>query len=364
MATPTIRQADNGYWYIHWTDGRRSRRQSTGTKDVAKAKAALGHFLLIEQRSPTAPEQVFTAADLWKVYRKKHGVKVASPSSLDSSWKNLSIHFGEMTLAQIDQDAVEEYERKRAAGLIGRKAQASSVGLELRHLRACFGWCADKRQKIITKAQIPDFDIPAGNEPRDRWLREEEIKRLMQAAAEQRGRQNRLTRVERFLWLALETAGRKTALYELTWDRVDFETGVIHLNVPGRKQTKKRRADVPISKNLRPILVRAHDERINDYVLDHPGDLYTSVQSLVVKAGLAKQDLRSGKKQRKTGVSPHTLRHTAATHMARRGVPLWIIAKILGNSLQMTEKVYAKHCPDDLRKAVDMISGGVLETAE
>jgi integrase len=65
-----------------------------------------------------------------------------------------------------------------------------------------------------------------------------------------------------------------------------------------------------------------------------------------------------------SGVSPHVLRHTAATHMARRGVPLWTIAKVLANTLAMVERVYAKHSPDDLRVAVGMISGGALVAAE
>lgn len=365
MSIPDLRQADNGYWYIHWTEGRRSRRESTRTKELSKAKAYLAQFLLIEQQAPTAADQVFTASDLWRIYREKHGPKVANPAALDYSWKNLSVHFGDLALAEINQDVVDAYERKRTAGKIGRRAQASSVGLELRHLKACFGWCADPSRKIITKAEIPHFHTPAGNAPKDRWLKTEEIQRLIAAAAEMRKDKSRLSRAERFLWLALETAGRKTALYELTWDRVDFETGVIHLNVPGRQQTKKKRADVPISKALRPVLERAYQERTGNYVLDHKADLWRSIQRISVRAGLAPANYvnRAGAALR-TGISPHTLRHTAATHMARRGVPLWKIAKILGNSLHMVEKVYAKHCPDDLREAVDMISGGVLEVAE
>jgi hypothetical protein len=50
--------------------------------------------------------------------------------------------------------------------------------------------------------------------------------------------------------------------------------------------------------------------------------------------------------------------------MARRGVPLWTIAKVLANTLAMVERVYAKHAPDDLRDAVGMISGGALVAAE
>ena len=154
--------------------------------------------------------------------------------------------------------------------------------------------------------------------------------------------------------MALETAGRKQALLDLTWDRVDFETGVIHLALPGLKQTKKRRASVPISAALRPVLERAYAEREGDLVLDHGGDVWAAVQSVVRRAGLAPAAARAAKA---TGISPHVFRHTAATHMARRGVPLWLIAKVLGNSLAVVERSYAKHAPDDLRGAVDVISG-------
>ncbi len=49
--------------------------------------------------------------------------------------------------------------------------------------------------------------------------------------------------------------------------------------------------------------------------------------------------------------------------MARRGVPLWIIAKVLGNTVATVEKTYAKHAPEDLRAAVN-IASAELEPAE
>ncbi|MCP8894348.1 tyrosine-type recombinase/integrase [Shinella daejeonensis] len=193
---------------------------------------------------------------------------------------------------------------------------------------------------------------------------------MLNAAGECR-RGPRLSRVKRFLWLALETAGHKSAILELSWDRVDFETNVIELNVPGRKLTKKRRAVVPISKSLRPILLRAYEERLNKkshdgLVCSNLGAIWAPIQHVVIRSGLPgkRAKVPAGTKPKSTGISPHVLRHTAATHMARRGVPLWIIAKVLGNTLAMVEKVYAKHCPDDLRQAVDQISAGALEAAE
>jgi len=203
----------------------------------------------------------------------------------------------------------------------------------------------------LTKADVPAFDLPEPSEPRDRWLREDELTVLLEAAAAySRERGSRMSRVERFLWLALTTAARVEAICQLTWDRVDFETGVIDFNVPGRKKTKKRRAVVPISTALRPVLERMYKERAGEFVMDHDGGgVGDRVRRIAEAAGIK-------------GVTPHVLRHTAATHMARRGVYLWLIAKVLGNSLAMVEKVYAKHCPEDLRPAVDVIYAPTLPT--
>ncbi len=163
----------------------------------------------------------------------------------------------------------------------------------------------------------------------------------------------------------METAARKRAILDLTWDRVDFEIGVIHLAVPGRRLTKKKRPSVPISDTLRPVLKRMHEERINDYVMDSGAEVWITIQLIVERSGVvpAPPKRKPNEKPKSTGISPHTFRHTAATQMARRGVPLYDIAGVLGNSLAMVEKVYAKHCPGRLRAAVNSISP-VLEPAE
>ena len=74
-----------------------------------------------------------------------------------------------------------------------------------------------------------------------------------------------------------------------------------------------------------------------------------------IKTGFAAAATRAGL----SAVTPHVLRHTAATWMAIAGVPLQEIARFLGNSLAMVEKVYAKHSPDYLRRAADALSGPV-----
>ncbi|HEX4123600.1 MAG TPA: tyrosine-type recombinase/integrase, partial [Tepidisphaeraceae bacterium] len=57
--------------------------------------------------------------------------------------------------------------------------------------------------------------------------------------------------------------------------------------------------------------------------------------------------------------SPHVLRHTAATHMVMARVPLAEIARMLGDSEEVVERVYGKHSPDYLRRAADALADEV-----
>jgi integrase len=55
-------------------------------------------------------------------------------------------------------------------------------------------------------------------------------------------------------------------------------------------------------------------------------------------------------------VTPHTLRHTAATWLMQRGVPIWQAAGYLGMSAEMIERTYGHHHPDYMRGAAQAIT--------
>jgi integrase len=57
-------------------------------------------------------------------------------------------------------------------------------------------------------------------------------------------------------------------------------------------------------------------------------------------------------------VTPHTLRHTAATWLMQSGTDRWQAAGYLGMSVEMLEKVYGHHHPDHLQDAVAGIGNG------
>jgi len=90
-------------------------------------------------------------------------------------------------------------------------------------------------------------------------------------------------------------------------------------------------------------LIRRHFVEFNGEAV---GSVKTGFRRAASLAGL------SGK------VTPHTLRHTAATWLMQSGTDRWQAAGYLGMSVEMLEKVYGHHHPDYLQAAVAGIGNG------
>src|SRR5215831_17693291 len=54
-------------------------------------------------------------------------------------------------------------------------------------------------------------------------------------------------------------------------------------------------------------------------------------------------------------LTPHTLRHTAATWLMQAGVDKWEAAGFLGMSVEMLDRVYGHHHPAHLRGAANAL---------
>ena len=137
-------------------------------------------------------------------------------------------------------------------------------------------------------------------------------------------------------------------MLELTWNNVDLYAGRIDL---GAAPGGKGRAIVPIGQKLLPLLEEARKIATCPYVIEHGSKPVASI-----KTGFRAAVRRSGL----LGVSPHILRHSAATWLAMGGIPLEQIARLLGHTdPRITARTYAKFSPDYLKSAVDALSGPV-----
>jgi integrase len=267
--------------------------------------------------------------EIWQFYladREAAG-KVGLPRMRDV-WKAMEPVFGQVTpLDLMDGSRVRAYiEARRRAGV-----GDGTIHTELGYLRAALHLA--KRRGVITA--LPDISLPPKPRPRTRHLTAEQANALLAGAI--------MPHVRLFIQLALYTAGRPSAILDLTWDRVDFDRRVIHLDNPSRDKTSKGRATVPMAEALVGPLMEAKRGALSQWA---------GGRVLSVKKGFALAAKRAGL----VGVSPYVLRHTAAVLLAQAGVPISEISQYLGHtSSSVTERVYARYSPDYLRRASDAL---------
>jgi integrase len=322
-----IGRLDGGFCVTWWVDGKRRRyRLDALTRAAAEGEAA---NKVREERAKSAGS---TIAELWELYRKeKQGKRVAEAMKFE--WRIMQPFFGNLRPDQVTVELCRAYAEARRAMISRHKrhVQDGTIWTELGHLRTVFIWAAER--KLI--AYAPPVERPSKPAPKGRWLTLAEIERLQAVKT--------APHIALAIRLMLETAGRVTAILELTWDRVDFEAKTINLRTT-ETGLRKGRAAVPMNDGLRAMLQTARSVALTDYVVEYAGNekplksIKTGFNKAVADAGL-------------DDVSPHTLRHTAAVHLAAAGRPMARISQYLGHSsVHVTEKVYARFAPDHLRE--------------
>ena len=141
--------------------------------------------------------------------------------------------------------------------------------------------------------------------------------------------------------LLIGTGCRIGAALDLTWDRVDFNRGVINLRNPFDRSKRKGRAIVPMNDRLKSVLIQAHASALSPFVIEYAGRKVLSMKRTFKTAGKA-----IGRED----VSPHMFRHSAAVWLAEAGHDMNEIAQFLGHTNPtITAKVYARYSPNHLR---------------
>jgi integrase len=147
--------------------------------------------------------------------------------------------------------------------------------------------------------------------------------------------------------IGLYTGRRSEAILSLRWPQVDLEREIINFDQRDREQTDKKRGMVRISPKLLPHLKRARQRGTDmGYVIHDGGKRIKNIKK-GFEAACRRAEL--------DGVTPHTLRHTAATWLVQRGVSVWDASQFLSMSTKTLERVYAHHDPEFMRKAAEAI---------
>jgi integrase len=253
--------------------------------------------------------------------------------------------FGSKRLSEVNGALCRQYANWRGEGT-GRRR-------ELEDLRAAINY---HNREGLSTGKPPPIVLPEKPAGRVRWLRRAEAAKLIHHAWRHREKQlgnltERHTRrhIARFVLVALYTGSRAGAICAAAlqpeegtgW--VDLHGGVFYRRAEGARVTKKRQPAIPLPRRLLAHL-RRWKRRGQRYVVEWNGEpiarMAKGFRSAARSAGLR-------------GVTPHVLRHTAATWLMQAGVPLWAAAGYLGMSVETLSRVYGHHHPDYLREARD-----------
>lgn len=305
---------------VTWDEGTVRRRYKLGTADPkeARIRAASRYAELTRPRGTSV-------ADLWAAYcLDKEGRSVAT--TMKYTWKALEPRFG-----RIEGEAVSVADcRAYTADRRKQGRMDGSIHTELGHLRSVLVWA----QKHGLIARAPHVERPRKPDPKEGYLTREEVARLIEASSAQH--------IKNAIHLMIGTGARNEAALQLTWDRVNFDTGMIQLRNPFDTARRKGRAIVPMNGTLIAVLQTAKEYALTPYVIEWAGGPVKSIKKGMKTAGAAIG---------RPDASPHMLRHSAAVWLAEDGHSMEEIAQFLGHgNTRITASVYARYSPTYLRR--------------
>lgn len=258
---PWLQKLDSGIWRIcHSPGDGTTTRLSTKTKDESEAKEALERYRLSLKGETT--KALLTVGAVFDYYSEQHVSAKANDverRDLALGWLRASLGDTSISTLQRSPSILQQYMQARRSATAPtpaervstnpvRKAGEGTLRYEMNALVTAFNYAA-KHQRVPANV-LPHFDMPDAPEPNDVWLTETEHDWLLEFVRWE-DEAGRMSRIWRFIALALGTAARKSAIVRLEWDDVDLTTGRIYYPKAAQKKgaqtTSKKVVAVPIS---------------------------------------------------------------------------------------------------------------------
>lgn len=373
-ATGKRRQHSKG-GFLHKEPARRSGGQMPkGRMEGDSAREYLNSIIGKVQAGDYKPDQKMTVAQLLTEYfipaRASKGLRPATVSLYRNAAQAWVIpHLGSVDVRKLSPAAVEEMVTKlRTAGSrLGRGGLSPrSVQLAVTVLKAATSWAL--KTGLLNRDPLAGYDRPrATSRSMTSWTVPEA--RAFLAAT----RQDRLG----FAWALLLTRGlRRGELCGLKWEDVDLQAGVARINrtrvlvdgqpVESTPKTAAGRRALPLDSMLVDLL-KAHRARQATEKLA-AGSAYEDGGWLVADE-LGRPlypdtvSERFAQLVRSTGARPirtHDTRHTAASLMLASGVPVKVVADLLGHDPKVTLATYAHVIPGMGEQAGAALSAALL----
>lgn len=136
------------------------------------------------------------------------------------------------------------------------------------------------------------------------------------------------------------TGMRASEIVNLKWKDIDFKRNIIHIKLSKGKKDRIVMLSPKIKKNLKK-LTEIKKEHV--FITTRKSKYTTRTIEKIVSNAAKKAGI-------KNKITPHTLRHSFATHLLERGTDIRYIKELLGHSNISTTLIYTKVSNKDISK--------------
>lgn len=271
--------------------------------------------------------------------------KNASPHTV----KNYRIDLREFSIFLKEKDAREVTYldiRSFLAFLKGRSYSRSSISRKLACLRSFFKYLA--RENLLEINPAAGIQTPKREKRLPQFLNPEEMVRLLEAPAKNTWEEKR----DKAILETLYSSGlRVSELVGLNQEDVDVFGGLVRVKGKGKKERI-----VPLGQMaLKALQTYVEHKPSRDHRNALKAPLYLNrsggrLSDRSIRRMILKYTRRIALNKE---VSPHTLRHSFATHMLDRGADLRSVQELLGHENLSTTQIYTHVTTKRLKEAYD-----------
>jgi len=247
--------------------------------------------------------------------------------------------FGKIPLAGITTHHVEQFKARTLKGGVSRKTINNRLAVLGKCMRTAYEWYG-------LPGTPPKIKLLKCPPPSTDHLSPDECELLLSNASDVIGE---------IILMALRTGMRQGEIRGLQWSSIDWENRSITVRHSLNDRAKKlespksnRERVIPLDIDVYEMLFRRR-KQTGFVFLSEDGTPFDSQRALrLLKKAREKAGLRH--------FTLHTLRHTFATHLATKGVPLNIVKDLLGHSTITMTMRYAHTDASAMRSAIDMMN--------
>jgi len=253
------------------------------------------------------------------------GTAYANAERVGASTESLDAKF-----ARVETITIREF----LAYLTGQNYTKSTTARKLATLRSFYKFLI--RRGIVSLNPLSTIRTPKQERRLPKCLDIEQVQKLLDAP----GEADILAMRDKAMLEVLYSSGiRVSELVDLQTQDVDLTEGVLRIRGKGRKERLTPIGSQAIAALKRYFSIRQSDPKMNTSHA-HRVFLNKHGESLSTRSVRRKLDKYLGMAGLDPGISPHTLRHSFATHLLNNGADLRSVQELLGHQSLSTTQVY------------------------